>query len=158
MYVLRVLLVQQWRDLEAGLAEMRRVTSGPVVIMTADPEALADLWVAQYSPAFHATERRRYPSLERIADVLGGRLAVRPLVIPFDCRDGFTDAFYGRPEEMLDQRVRNAQSAWSFVGAEEQAEFEQRLRDDLDMGVWDDQYGHLRAQPEFVSSIRILVA
>jgi SAM-dependent methyltransferase len=154
---LAVFTVHHWPDLEAGLAEVRRVTSGPVVIMTADPEALADLWVAQYSPAFHAVERRRYPSLDRIADGLGGRLAVRPLTIPLDCRDGFADAFYGRPEAMLDQRVRNAQSAWSFVGAEEQAEFEQRLRDDLDFGVWDEHLGHLRTQPEFIGSIRILV-
>ena len=155
---LAVFTVHHWPDLEAGLAEMRRVTSGPVVIMTADPEALAELWVSDYSPEFHATEYRRYPSLERIADGLGGRLSVRPLVIPFDCRDGFTDAFYGRPEAMLEQAVRNAQSAWSFVDAEAQAEFERRLRDDLELGVWDAQHGHLRTQPEFIGSIRILVA
>jgi SAM-dependent methyltransferase len=155
---LAVFTVHHWPDLEAGLAEMRRVTSGPVVIMTADPEALADLWVSQYSPEFHATERRRYPGLDRIADGLGGRLSVRPLTIPLDCRDGFTDAFYGRPEAMLEQRVRNAQSAWSFVDVEAQAAFEQRLRDDLEMGIWDERLGHLRTQPEFIGSIRILVA
>jgi SAM-dependent methyltransferase len=68
---LAVLTVHHWADLEAGLAEMRRVTRGPVVIMTADPAALPDLWVADYSPEFHAEEGRRYPSLERIAAGLG---------------------------------------------------------------------------------------
>jgi SAM-dependent methyltransferase len=154
---LAVFTIHHWPDLEAGLAEVRRVTRGPVVTMTADPEALRDLWLADYSPAFHAVERRRYPSLERIADALGARLTVRPLTIPLDCRDGFADAFYGRPEALLDPRVRRAQSAWSFVDAAEQEEFVTRLSDDLDFGVWDEAHGHLRTQPEFVGSIRILV-
>ncbi|MFT3866391.1 MAG: class I SAM-dependent methyltransferase [Solirubrobacterales bacterium] len=154
---LAVFTVHHWPDLEAGLAEMRRVTGGPVVIMTADPEALADLWLAEYAPEFHATERRRYPSLERIAEGLGGRFAVRPLAIPLDCRDGFADAFYGRPEALLEPAVRNAQSAWSFVDDEAQARFTERLRDDLELGVWDERFGHLRTEPEFVGSIRILV-
>jgi hypothetical protein len=105
-----------------------------------------------YSP-----ERRHYPSLERIADVLGGRLSVRPLVISLDCRDGFADAFYGRPEAMLEPAVRDAQSAWSFVDEDAQARFVARLSDDLELGVWDERFGHLRTQPEFVGSIRILV-
>src|SRR6185437_2069847 len=108
---LAVFTVHHWPDLEAGLAEMRRIARGPVVIMTADPEALADLWLAEYSPEFPEVERRRYPSFDRIADGFGGRLSVRPLTIPLDCRDGFADAFYGRPEAMLEPAVRRAQSA-----------------------------------------------
>ncbi len=154
---LAVFTVHHWPDLEAGLAEMRRVTRGPVVIMTADPDALRDLWLADYSPDFHLVERRRYPGLDRIADGLGGHLTVRPLTIPLDCRDGFADAFYGRPEALLDSRVRRARSAWSFVDEDAQAEFVQRLSDDLDLGVWDEAHGHLRTQPEFIGSIRILV-
>jgi SAM-dependent methyltransferase len=154
---LAVLTVHHWPDLEAGLAEMRRVTRGPVVIMTADPEALGDLWVSEYSPEFHAEEARRYPSLERIAAGLGGELTVRPLLIPFDCRDGFADSFYGRPEAMLEPAVRRAQSAWSFVDAAAQSRFVESLSADLDSGIWDDRHGHLRTQPEYVGSMRIVV-
>jgi SAM-dependent methyltransferase len=160
---LAVFTVHHWPDLEAGLAEVRRVARGPVVVMTADPEALSDLWLADYAPEFHATERGRYPSLARIAAVLGTDpstrpLEVRPLRIPLDCTDGFADAFYGRPEAMLDPAVRNAQSAWSFVGAEAQSRFVDRLSADLDSGAWDERHGHLRDQPEFEGSIRILIA
>jgi SAM-dependent methyltransferase len=155
---LGVFTVHHWPDLEAGLAEVRRVTRGPVVIMTADPAALGDLWVAEYSPEFHAVERRRYPSPERIGAALGGELEVRPLRIPLDCTDGFTDAFYGRPEAMLEPAVRRAQSAWSFVDDAAQARFETRLRADLDSGAWDERLGELRQTPEFVGSIRILVS
>jgi hypothetical protein len=164
---------------------MRRVTSGPVVILTADPDALGDLWLAEYAPQFHATERRRYPSLGRIEAGLAGGvedgargggestaagsggdggvgavrpLEVRPLRIPLGCTDGFADAFYGRPEAMLDPAVRRAQSAWSLVAAADQDRFVTRLRADLDSGAWDARFAHLRTQPEFIGSIRILIA
>jgi hypothetical protein len=39
--------VHQWTDLEAGLAEMRRVTRGQVVVMTCDPERLDQFWLAE---------------------------------------------------------------------------------------------------------------
>ncbi len=160
---LAVFTIHHWPDLDAGLAELRRVTSGPVVIMTADPEALAILWLAEYAPEFHATERSRYPSLDRIAAALGAdpaarRLDAQPLRIPLDCTDGFADAFYGRPEAMLDPAVRNAQSAWSFVPADAQRRFTERLEADLASGAWDARFGHLRTQPEFEGSIRILTA
>jgi SAM-dependent methyltransferase len=155
---LGVFTIHHWPDFEAGLAEVRRVTSGPVVLMTADPEALADLWLADYAPEFHATERSRYPSLDRIAAALGAPLDVQPLRIPLDCTDGFADAFYGRPEAMLDPAVRNAQSAWSFVDPDAQSRFVARLKADLDSGAWDERHGHLRTQPNFNGSIRILTA
>jgi hypothetical protein len=31
------------------------------------------------------------------------------------------------------------------------------LRRDLESGQWDEQYGHLRTQPEFVGSLRLIV-
>jgi SAM-dependent methyltransferase len=155
---LAVLSVHHWPDLEAGLAELRRVARDRVVIMTADPAALADLWVSEYSPEFHATEKRRYPSPARIAAALGSEVESRTLTIPFDCTDGFTDSFYGRPEEMLEPAVRRAQSAWSFVDDEAQAEFVAHLSADLESGAWDERFGTLRTQPEFEGSMRILVA
>jgi SAM-dependent methyltransferase len=181
---LAVFTIHHWPDLDRGLAEVRRVARGPLVIMTADPEALGDLWLADYAPEFHATERQRYPSLDRIAAALGvggsvdpptagtapsgpgapaaastaRPLDVRPLRIPLDCSDGFADAFYGRPEALLDPTVLNAQSAWSFVDDAAQARFARRLRADLDSGAWDERHGHLRTQPEFQGSIRILTA
>jgi SAM-dependent methyltransferase len=171
---LAVLTVHHWPDLDAGLAELRRVARERIVVMTADPTALAGLWLAEYSPEFHRVERDRYPSLQRIAAALGGgaqaggtakpagaapgEIEVRPLLIPFDCADGFTDSFYARPEAMLDPAVRRAQSAWSFVDEADQARFTERLSADLESGAWDERHGHLRTQPELEGSMRILIA
>ena len=46
-----------------------------------------------------------------------------PVLIPIDCGDGFTEAFYACPESYLDPAVRRAESAWTFLepGVEERA-------------------------------------
>lgn len=150
--------VHQWSDAERGLREMRRVTRGPVVILSFDDEAVARFWLAEYAPDLIATERRRYPRPEAIAAYLGGVTEVLPVPIPIDCVDGFTEAFYARPERLLDPVVRAAQSAWGFVDPAARARAVEALRADLDSGEWDRRFGHLRTQPEFEGSLRLVVS
>ena len=47
--------VHQWSDLERGLAGMRRVTRGPVVILTCDPALVQAFWLNDYAPDVLAT-------------------------------------------------------------------------------------------------------
>jgi len=150
--------VHQWQDLDAGLREMRRVTRGPVAILSCDPELVEAFWLSDYAPQVLATEARRYPSLCHMARVLGGEVEIMPVPIPLACADGFNEAYYGRPESFLDPRARSACSAWSFVGEAENAASIARLRQDLDSGAWDARYGFLRSQPSFDGSLRLLVA
>ncbi|HVE90891.1 MAG TPA: SAM-dependent methyltransferase, partial [Actinomycetota bacterium] len=76
---------------------------------------------------------------------------------PADCVDGFTEAFYARPERLLDPEVRGGQSAWGFVAEEAQARFVSRLSADLDSGEWDRKYGVWRTRPRFEGSMRLIV-
>lgn len=149
--------VHQWRDLHAGLREARRVTSGPVVILTCDPQALRSSWLTEYAPEVISTEAGRYPQIEDIRSGLGGTVTVTALPIPLQCTDGFSEAYYGRPEALLDPGARLANSAWSFVDRSVSDRFDRELRADLDSGVWDAQHGHLRTQPTFDGSLRLLV-
>ncbi len=149
--------VHQWPDLAAGLAEVRRVTRGPIVLLTCDPDALGDWWLAEYSPEVIATEARRYPAMATLTQLLGGTVEVRPVPIPLDCVDGFNDAYYGRPEMLLVPGARAANSAWGFVEDDAVAQFEQRLRADLDSGTWDARFGHLRTQPTYSGALRLVV-
>ncbi len=64
--------VHQWSDLKAGLVEVRRVTRGPVVVLTCDPTLLQKFWLHEYAPEAMDTEARRYPSVEAITSGLGG--------------------------------------------------------------------------------------
>jgi hypothetical protein len=150
--------VHQWRDADRGLRELRRVSGGPVVVLTFDGDALDQFWLARYAPELIVAERRRYPAISRIRAVLGGQSTVTPIPVPADCVDGFTEAYYARPERFLDPAVRRSQSAWGFVDAAARDRAVRRLGDDLASGDWDRRYGALRTQPEFTGSLRLITA
>lgn len=150
--------VHQWRDLHGGLREVRRVARGPVVILTCDPAALRRSWLNDYAPDVIATEASRYPAVSDVEAGLGGTVTIEQLPIPLACVDGFSEAYYGRPEALLDPGARRANSAWSFVSHDTVDRFERNLRSDLASGGWDDRYGHLRTQRTFDGSLRLIVS
>jgi hypothetical protein len=150
--------VHQWKDQDRGLRELRRVSRGPVVILTFDGARLGDFWLARYAPELIEAERARYPAIGHICDVLGGTSTVTAVPIPIDCVDGFTEAFYARPERFLLKEVRRSQSAWGFVSADEEHGAVEHLRNDLESGGWDRRYGHLRVQPVYLGSFRLIVS
>jgi len=42
--------IHQWADLGKGLAELRRVTRGPIALLTCDPALLDRFWLNAYAP------------------------------------------------------------------------------------------------------------
>jgi Methyltransferase domain len=150
--------VRQWSDHPSGLRELKRVSRGPVVILTFDGDDLDKFWLANYAPELITAERRRYPPIDHICDVLGGTSPVTAVSIPIDCTDRFTAAFYARPERFLDPAVRRAQSAWGFVSPDVEHRAVEQLRSDLESGEWDRCHGPLRDLPEFRGSLRLIVA
>ena len=151
-----MITVHQWSDAATGLHELRRVTRGPVVVLTFDGDALDCFWLAGYAPELVGAERRRYQPISWIAGHLGRTWTVDSVPIPIDCTDGFTEAFYARPEQFLLDGVRRAQSAWGFVDQAVETRAVDRLRSDLEDGTWDRTNGHLRRQPTFDGSLRLL--
>jgi hypothetical protein len=150
--------VHQWSDADAGLRELRRVSRGPVVILTADGPALRRFWLAEYVPEVIEGDAARYPNPAHVARVLGGDVAIDDVPIPFDCADGFMEAFYGRPEALLDPAVRRSQSAWAHAAPGAAERGLARLREALADGAWDARHGHLRTQPELSGALRLIVA
>lgn len=156
-----MMTVHQWPDVERGLRELRRVSRGPVVVLTFDAPALRDFWLAEYLPEVVATEEARFPAIDRIAHVLGegsGDVRVDVVPVPLDCTDGFGEAYYGRPEAFLRPEVRAAQSAIQLTEASTVQRALDRLADDLDTGAWDARHGHLREQPELRGALRLVTA
>jgi SAM-dependent methyltransferase len=150
--------VHQWGDLEAGLAEMRRVARGQVVVLTCDPDRLDQFWLMEYAPEVLAVEAARYPGLDRLRAGLGGNSVSAVVPVPLDCADGFTEAYFGRPEKLLDRAARRSCSAWSFVDGEVHERVERELRRDLADGSWDRRHGHLRYEATYAGSLVLVVA
>ena len=149
--------IHQWPNLEAGLAGMRRVTTGPVVILTFDPVPPLHWWIQDYVPELLEVEAKRMPAIDRVAAAIGEVSEVQKVLVPNDCIDGFGQAFFGRPERMLDPEVRRAMSAWSFVAPEVVERFVTALSADLESGAWDEKYGSFRTLETFDVGMRLVI-
>lgn len=151
-----VLTIHHWRDFDAGLAEMRRVARRRIVLLTVDPETIAATWiVSDYFPEAAALDRETMPSIE----ALGAKMpaaTIEPVPVPRGCLDGFTIAFWGRPELLLDPDVRRATSTWHRMPPEVAERGLRRLRADLESGRWDERHGHLRRQAELDVGLRLV--
>jgi ADP-ribose pyrophosphatase YjhB (NUDIX family) len=134
-----VLTVHHWTDQAKGLAEMRRVARGPVVLLTFDP-AFRDAWLLEYFPALATLGDRQMPVLADYAKWLGP-VEIVPVAIPHDCSDGFLYAHWRRPRAYLDPRIREGMSSFRRIG--DLSAGLARLEDDLDSGAWAARHGHL---------------
>lgn len=148
----------QWSDLDAGIRELVRVTRGPIVVLTFDGDAMRSFWLAEYGKALMDVECPRYPKSDRLRDLLGGTVSAEPVRIPFDCTDGFTEAFYGRPEQLLEPAVRRSQSSWTFLAEGVEGEIVEGLDADIRSGRWDERFGHWRKEPFYEGSLRLIVS
>jgi hypothetical protein len=152
-----VLSDHHWSDHGSGLDELRRVSSGRVVLFTWEPRTALDSWIvrdyfpgfARFSPPDYALEA----TLERLG---GGHIEVVP--VPHDCRDGFFHAYWRRPRAYLDPAVRAGISVFSRL---ERAEVERglaRLAADLRSGEWRRRNAALLKLEQLDLGYRLLVA
>jgi SAM-dependent methyltransferase len=151
-----MLTVHHWPSAEEGLKEMRRVTKGPVVVFTYDPDALKDFWFFDYTPELLEIDSKRFPKIDLIAKTLGSASIVEPIAVAQDCLDGFLEAYYARPEALLNPSVRRSQSLWSLLPAGAEQRVVATLADEVASGVWDKKYGHYREMSNMVCGLRLI--
>lgn len=152
-----LLTVHHWPDPFAGLAEVRRVTTGPVVVFTFDYAVHADQWlVADYFPEMLAFDTD-LPTPAELADALGGG-TVEVVPIPVDCVDGFMHAWWRRPEAYLEPDVRAAISGLARLGEDAIAPGVERLRADLASGAWAERHAELLDRTELDGGYRLVVS
>ncbi len=149
--------IHHWEPPEAGLAELARVARRRVVVFTFELEHLP-VWQLDYLGEGLTIEGPRFPPLSAIAAALGGDVRVQTISTPADCRDGFFEAFWNRPEALLDPSVRASQSMWALLPSAVEDRIVTRLADALASGAWDVEHGHLRDQDSFPGALRLVVA
>ena len=81
--------------------------------------------------------RKALASLNDLADAIDAR--TEPVLIPWDCADGFFEAHWRRPEAYLDADVRRGVSVWDAVGPDVERRVVGHLREDLASGRWADR-------------------
>jgi SAM-dependent methyltransferase len=149
--------IHHWEPPETGLAELRRVARGPVVVFTFDLDRLP-AWQQEHLAEGLEIERPRFQPVEAVAAALGGRTRVESIPTPADCTDGFFEAFWNRPEQLLDPAVRAAQSMWTLLPPGVEERIVERLSRSLSSGEWDAAHGHLRDMDEYDGALRLVVS
>jgi SAM-dependent methyltransferase len=155
--VMACMTIHHWGSPGAGLHELRRVARGTVVILTFELDDLP-AWQQEYLDDVLVSDRPRFPAIDDIAAALGGRTRVEKVATPGDCTDGFVEAFWRRPEALLDPAVRSAQSLWPLLGPGVEQRIVDRLAVALDSGAWDADHGELREQDAFEGSLRLVIS
>lgn len=147
-----ILTIHHWTDQPRGLAEMRRVTRGPVVLLTFDP-AKRDFWLTDYFPGLVTLDDKEMPKLNAFEDWLGP-VEITSVPVPHDCVDGFLNAYWRRPAAYLDPQIRAAMSPfWKLGDITDQLA---RLERDLENGAWLERYGGLLTLDSYDAGYRLV--
>lgn len=154
-----ILTIHHWdAERERGVRELRRVARGPVVIVTYDPLAEADMWLMRdYLPEVAALDAEIFPPPEQLLEWLGGG-TLEPLPVSRDTSDWTLGSFWAHPERVLDPEARAATSGFARMDEAVVARVVAAVERDLADGTWDARNGALRELGEFDVGMRLVVA
>jgi len=153
--VLAILTIHHWSDARRGLAECLRVARDAVVLVTWDPDSDGFWLTNDYLPSLLAEDRRIFPSMRDLEDVLGA-ITSTPVPVPADCVDGFLGAYWRRPDAYLDPDIRASIS--TFARLDRADPVWSRLSTDLRSGAWAARYASLLSRTELDVGYRLVVA
>jgi SAM-dependent methyltransferase len=148
--------VHHWQDPIAGLREMQRVARRVVIFTCETTEASwrHKFWLTRdYLPEVSASPVGLASTL---AQAIGARM--EPVPIPWDCVDGFFEAYWRRPDAYLDERVRRGISVWSKVGMDAEQRAVRHLQADLASGRWAERNHELLDLDAAELGLRLLIA
>jgi len=144
---LAVLTIHHWTDLEAGVAEMRRVARHRLAFFTCDNTLFDAFWLlSEYLPEAAQMDAEKAIANDRLLGLLKDPVITR-VPVPHDCQDGFGAAYWRRPEAYLDPAVRAGISLLSWNEEANKPGLAQ-LAADLDSGRWQREHAELLDRDE----------
>lgn len=149
-----ILAFHHFQDHQQALREIHRIIgNGQIVLFTYDPEIISGFWLVKYFPSFiQDVESTFLPISQLTAEIqaiMGTVVNVIPFPLPHDLSDSFAAVGWARPELYFDSNIRNGISSFTKLDADELRDGLSRLQEDLQRGVWDKEYGHLRQQKQY---------
>jgi SAM-dependent methyltransferase len=148
--------IHHWQDPIAGLREMRRVARRVVVFTCENTEEswhrrfwLTRDYLPEVAPA-------RVGLATMAAQAIDAR--TEPVPIPWDCIDGFFEAYWRRPEAYLEESVRHGISMWARLETDVEARVVRSLREDVASGRWAERNSDLLELEAAELGLRLVIA
>jgi SAM-dependent methyltransferase len=148
--------LHHWQDWARGIRELSRVAAR-VVVVHFEPSVHDDFWlVHDYLPELSAVWRTT-PTVHDVAAAMGEGTRIEPLLVPWDCRDGFLSAYWRRPALYLDDEARCCMSGLQALDPAVVERGMAALRADLGSGRWHARQADQLDQEQFDGGWRLLV-
>ena len=156
-----ILAFHHFQDDQQALREVGRVAGGgQLVLFTYDPEMISSFWLTKYFPSFVTDVRSTFVTvpklISKIQTITGAVVNVLPFPLPHDLSDSFAAVGWARPELYLISSIRNGISSFAKIDTIELNQGLSHLQEDLEMGVWDREYGQLRHQKQYDLGYRFI--
>lgn len=156
-----ILAFHHFQDHQQALREAHRVTGGgQIVLFTYDPDMISSFWLTKYFPSLVTDVQSTFVPVTKlmseIQTITGAPVRTLAFPLPHDLSDSFAAVGWARPELYLDSSIRNGISSFAKIDTVELNHGLLRLRNDLETGLWDREYGHLRQQKQYDVGYRFI--
>lgn len=143
-----------WADPARGIAEMVRISTSSVVVLTVDRSVADRYWLTRdYLPGANDLFR----PLARLTAEFPGHCEIVPVPIPHDCVDGFAHAFWRHPHRVLEAHRHSTFAIFDRLPEATVREGLERLRADLDDGTWQRRNAQLGGLQEIDLGHRVVI-
>jgi SAM-dependent methyltransferase len=155
-----ILTVHHWDEqLVDGIAELKRVTRGTILVVTFDVFDVEPMWlVRDYFPEADALDKQTFPTIATLVELLGGDCNVSSIPIRRDTPDWTFASFWAHPERVLDPAARRSTSGFSRQPVAIVDRVVAEVERDLRSGEWDRRNGHLHDLDELDVGLRLIVS
>lgn len=151
------LSMHHFANLEKSLTEIFRVLKpeGKFVAFTADPRRSAEgFWMPQYFGPIYDRITKIFPKTQELVDKIkvvskNNSIEITPFPIPYDIEDGFYCSSWRYPEKYLNPTFRQGISHFQLADQADVQEMLKSLRQDIDSGEWDRNFGDIRKRNFF---------
>ena len=146
-----MLAFHHFQNYRQALHEIYRVVgNGQIVLFTYDPAMISHFWLTEYFPSFVKDVESRFLSIPRLTNeirsIVDRKVDVIPFLLPSDLADSFAAVGWARPELYLEGNIRSGISSFAKIATDELEKGLSFLKEDLEKGLWNQKYGHLRQQ------------
>jgi ubiquinone/menaquinone biosynthesis C-methylase UbiE len=159
--VICILASHHFPSLRDATLEMMRVSRGPILMFTYDPRVAETLWLQDYFGEIFAGSALLFPSIDEVCELFaaeGLRATAVAFPLPHDLEDLFLAAAWRRPELYLDPGVRACISGFALADDAWVDSRIERLRTDLQTGLWHQKYGAVLDRQEIDAGYRFVAA